>query len=446
VGGGFFFLLYSRIVPYRHFRHAFRVLRGDYDDPEDEGDISHFQALSTALSGTLGMGNVAGVAVAIGLGGPGAIFWMWVTAVVGVATKFFTATLAVMYRGKDSQGKLQGGPMYVIREALGRRWMPLAWLFAVAALIGTTPVFQVNQLVQLVRDVVAVPMGITGADDHFVFDLVFGLSLAALVFVVVIGHVQRVGAVTGRLVPSMVALYLAITIFILISNYERIPDAFALIVTDAFTGMAAAGGAVGTVIIMGIRRGAFSNEAGIGTESLAHGAAQTSEPVREGMVAMLGPVIDTIIVCTCTALAIIITDAWQIEDVDGITMTARAFEAVMPGVGDYLLTFMVLLLGMSTVFSFWYYGTKCLGFLIGAEHQHHYIWIYCVLVVIGAVMFLEMVVGFVDGMYATMAIPTMISGLVLAPRVMKEKRSYLERQGLGPGGDSGTFSRKQSRD
>jgi Na+/alanine symporter len=259
------------------------------------------------------------------------------------------------------------------------------------------------------------------------FDLIFGLVLAGLVFIVVVGHIQRVGAVTSRLVPGMVVIYLGITLFILATHYPKIPAALALIVTDAFTGNAVAGGAVGSVIIMGIRRGAFSNEAGIGTESLAHGAARTNEPVREGLVAMLGPVIDTLIVCTCTALAIIVTDAWQIEGVDGITMTANAFQAAIPGAGDYLLTVMVLLLGMSTVFSFWYYGTKCLGFLIGAEHQHHYVWIYCVLVVIGAVMSLDMVVGFVDGMYAAMAIPTMISTLVLAPRVMRAARRYLKR-------------------
>lgn len=437
VGGGFFFLIFSRLTPYRHFPHALRVLRGDFDDPEDEGDIPHFQALSTALSGTLGMGNVAGVAVAISLGGPGAVFWMWLTAVVGVATKFFTATLAVMYRGEDSRGVLQGGPMYVIREALGRRWMPLAWLFAFAALIGTTPVFQVNQLVQLVREVVAVPAGLASPDDHFLFDLLFGLTLAVLVFVVIIGHIKRVGAVTGRLVPTMVVIYLAFTVFILIRHYDRIPDAMALIVTDAFTGAAAAGGAVGTVIAMGIRRGAFSNEAGIGTESLAHSAARTNQPVREGMVAMLGPVVDTLIVCSCTALAIIVTGAWKIEDIDGITLTSRAFESAMPGSGSYLLTLMVLMLGISTILSFWYYGTKCLGFLIGAEHQHHYVWIYCALVVIGAVMSLEMVVGFVDGMYATMAIPTMVTTLVLAPRVTRATRDYLHRHGLDGRGAGG---------
>jgi AGCS family alanine or glycine:cation symporter len=427
VGGGLFFMVYSRARPYRFFPHAVAVLRGRYNDPRDEGDISHFQALSTALSGTLGMGNVAGVAVAIGLGGPGAVFWMWLTAVVGVATKFFTATLAVMYRGPDSRGHLQGGPMYVIREGLGPRWRPLAYLFALAALIGTTPVFQINQLVEILQDTLAEPMGWASEDSHFAFDLITGLILAGVVLTVILGRVQRVGRVTAILVPTMVVAYLLVTFGVLIDHAERIPGALALIVTDAFTGTAAAGGALGSVIVMGVRRGAFSNEAGIGTESMAHGAARTNEPVREGLVAMIGPVIDTLLVCTCTALTILVTDVWRSGEEDGVIMTLNAFRAALPEAGEGLLAAMVVMLGLSTVFSFWYYGAKCLGFLIGAEHQHHYIWVYCVLVVLGAVMSLDMVVGFVDGMYALMALPTMISALVLAPRVMRASHDYRDR-------------------
>ena len=427
VGGGLFFLLYSRFLPYRHFRHGLAILRGDYDDPDDEGHIPHFQALSTALSGTLGLGNVAGVAVAITMGGPGALFWMWLTAVVGVATKFHTASLAIMYRGRDSRGELQGGPMYVIREGLGPRWRPLAVLFAVAGLFGTLPVFQVNQLVQIVRDVVAVPQSWTAPDDHFAFDLALGLAIAAMVLAVILGHVQRVGAVTGRLVPAMVLLYLVMTVYVLAANLEMIPGAFALILTDAFSGEAAAGGALGTVMLMGVRRGAFSNEAGIGTESLAHGAARTREPVREGLVAMLGPVIDTLIVCTCTALAILVTGVWETGDADGVTLTANAFEHALPGFGAYALVLMVFFLGLSTVLSFWYYGTKCLGFLIGAERQHHYVWIYTALIVVGAVVSLDAVISLIDGMYAVMAIPTMTSTLRLAPRVRAATLDYFRR-------------------
>ena len=211
---------------------------------------------------------------------------------------------------------------------------------------------------------------------------------------------------------------------------SEIPAAFQLIITDAFSGDAVAGGAIGTVILMGVRRGAFSNEAGIGTEAMAHGAARTNEPIREGLVAMMGPVIDTLLVCTCTALAILVTGSWQIDgDIDGVTLTSLAFETAFPGIGAYLLTVVVALLSLSTIFTFWYYGSKCLGFLIGARHQHHYVWIYAALVVFGSVTSLTAIIGLIDGLYATMAIPTMISSLLLAPKVNRAAREYFQRHG-----------------
>lgn len=430
VGGGLFFVLYSKGLPYRHFRTAIQIISGRYDRHDDAGDIPHAQALTTALSGTLGLGNIAGVALALTMGGPGAVFWMWVTALIGVSTKFYTATLAVMFRGRDSLGRLQGGPMYVIREGLGRRWMPLAMLFAFAGLLGTMPAFQVNQLVQILREVVAIPAGLTSADNHFVFDLSVGLIIATLVLLVISGQIQRVGQVTLRLVPIMVIVYLLMTFWVLAAYATEIPAALQLIVTDAFTGEAVAGGAIGTVILMGVRRGAFSNEAGIGTESMAHGAAKTGEPVREGLVAMLGPVIDTLIVCTCTALVILVTGSWTAEgSVDGVILTAQAFENAIPGAGAYLLTVIVVLLSLSTVLTFWYYGSKCLGFLIGAEHQHHYVWIYASLVVLGSVVSVRAVIGLIDGFYAMMAIPTMISALLLAPRVNQAAKRYFREFG-----------------
>lgn len=430
VGGGLFFVLHSRLVPYRHFAHAVGILRGKYDDPADAGDIPHYQALATALSGTLGLGNIAGVAVAITLGGPGAIFWMWVTAVVGVATKFYTCTLAVMYRGYDSKGELQGGPMYVVREGMGRRWLPLAYLFAVAGLIGTLPVFQINQLVQIVRDVIAVPAGIAQPDAHFMFDFLFGAALAVLVLIVILGRIQRIGKVTSKLVPAMVLVYLVMTVVVLFERAGEIPAALWLIVTDAFTGESVVGGAVGTVILMGVRRGAFSNEAGIGTEALAHGAAKTDEPVREGLVAMMGPVIDTLLVCTCTALVIIVSGAWVGTALDGVTLTATAFETAFPGWGAYLLTLIVIFLALSTVLSFGYYGQKCLGFIIGAEYQHHYVWFYTTLIIVGAVVSLDAVIGLIDGMYAVMAIPTMTAALYLAPKVRAASVDYFQRMAI----------------
>lgn len=440
VGGGLFFALYSRGMPYRHFNHALMILTGRFDRESDAGDITHAQALSTALSGTLGLGNIAGVALAITMGGPGAIFWMWVTAIIGVATKFYTCSLAVMFRGNDSLGQLQGGPMYVVREGLGRRWMPLAVLFAIAGMFGTLPVFQVNQLVQILRDVIGYPAGLATQESHFLFDFSVGLIVAGLVLAVILGQIRRVGKVTARLVPTMVISYLLLTGVLLIRHASEIPAAFALIFSDAFSGEAAAGGAIGAVILMGVRRGAFSNEAGIGTESMAHGAAKTDEPIREGLVAMLGPVIDTLIVCSCTALAILVTGVWQGDgDIGGVTLTARAFESAFPGFGAYALTLVVIMLSVSTVLSFWYYGSKCLGFLIGAQHQHYYVWIYSVLVVVGSVVTLETVVGLMDGMYATMAIPTMTSALLLAPHVNRAARVYFARHraGLEPRSDKG---------
>jgi AGCS family alanine or glycine:cation symporter len=427
VGGGLFFMAHSRLVPYRHFRHAFEILRGDYDDPALAGSLPHYQALATALSGTLGLGNVAGVAVAIAHGGPGAVFWMWVTAVVGVATKFHTATLAIMYRGLDSDGHLQGGPMYVVREGLGPRWRPLAYLFAVAGVIGTLPVFQVNQLLQLVRDTVAIPRGWTSPASHLGFDALAGVLIAAAVLGVILGQIRRIGAVAGRLVPFMVGLYLCMTAVVLAGAAGEIPAAFALILRDAMTGDAVAGGALGTVVLTGVRRGAFSNEAGIGTEALAHGAARTDEPVREGLVAMLGPVIDTLVVCTCTALVVIVTGVWNDPTLDGVTMSAVAFETAVPG-GQYLLVVVVACLSGSTVLSMWYYGAKCLGFLVGAPAMRTYVWIYAALIVVGAMASLDAVLGLIDGMYAVMAIPTMTAAVLLAPKVRAATTDYFRRR------------------
>lgn len=428
VGGGLFFLIYSRFLPYRYLGQSVRLLFRPKDE-QDPGQLSHFQSLSTALSGTLGMGNVSGVAIAIAVGGPGAVFWMWVSALVGIATKFYTCSLAVMYRGRDSHGIWQGGPMYVIREGMGPSWRPLAYFFALAGLMGTMPVFQINQLVQVVRDTIAIPAGLTSDSSHFVFDLGFGLLLAVLVLVVGLGRLPRLGRVTGWLVPTMVSLYLLLTVFVLITHAEAVPDALALIVTDAFSGQAVAGGVIGAVIVTGIQRAAFSNEAGIGTEAMAHGAAQTREPIREGLVAMLGPIIDTLIICTCTALVILVSGVWLSGEHDGITMTAEAFKQLFPHGSRLMLALIVSLLSLSTVFTFWYYGSKCLGFLIGADYQDHYIWIYIILVLLGAVASMQMVVSLIDSMYALMAIPTMTAAILLAPRVNRAAHVYFERDG-----------------
>ena len=426
LGGGAFFLCYSRFLPFRFIRHAIHILRGKYDDPSDPGDISHFAALSSALAATIGVGNIAGVAVAVTVGGPGAIFWMWLSAVVGMATKYFTCTLAIMYRGTDSRGTTQGGPMYAIVEGLGKKWKPLGAFFCVAALIGALPAFQVNQLVQILRDVVFIPNGWIG-ESHFTFNLIAGIIIAGLVALIIFGGILRIGTVASKLVPGMLILYLAAAIWILIVNYANIPKSLWLIITDAFSGQAVTGGAIGAVIMTGIRRAAYSNEAGIGTAALAHGAAKTTEPVREGLIAMLGPAIDTLIVCTITALIILTSGVWQTTEANGITLTVMAFNKAMPGIGPYLLTLCVICFSTSTMFAYSYYGAKCMGFLIGAERQHIYNYFYVALMVIAAVVSLDAAISLIDGAFALMAIPTMISTLLLAPKVMRATQTYFNQ-------------------
>ncbi|MEL0009932.1 MAG: alanine/glycine:cation symporter family protein [Bacteroidota bacterium] len=427
VGGGLYFLLFSRFVPYRYFFHAIDVLRGKYDDPDDPGDISHFEALASALAATVGMGNISGVAVAIAMGGPGAVFWMWVSAIVGMATKFFTCTLSVMYRGYDSEGHLQGGTMYIITEGLGKKWKPLAVLFAVAGLFGPLPIFQANQVTQIVRDFLLIPNGIADPNNHFNTDLISGLIILAVVSLVIFGGIKRIGKVASKMVPAMVILYVSSVMYILAVHIDVLGSYLALIVTDAFTADSVMGGAVGALIITGVRRAAFSNEAGIGTATLAHGAAKTKEPVREGLVAMMGPFIDTLVVCTMTALAILVTGVWNSGEANGISLTASAFQEAMGPIGVYVLMLCVLIFAFSSLFTYSYYSTKCLGFLAGAHRQKYFNYFYAAAIIFGAVATIEAVLNFTDGMFALMAIPTMTASIILSPRVMEAAKDYFNR-------------------
>ncbi|MEP0006081.1 MAG: alanine/glycine:cation symporter family protein [Balneola sp.] len=427
VGGGLFFLIYSRFIPYRYFFHSINILRGKYDDPNDPGDISHFEALASALAATVGLGNISGVAVAIAIGGPGAVFWMWISAIVGMATKFFTCTLSIMYRGKDTNGDIQGGTMYMIMEGLGKKWKPLAVLFAVAGLFGPLPIFQANQVTQIVRDFVLIPNGLADAANHFNTDLISGIVILSIVSLVIFGGIKRVGKVASKMVPAMVVIYVACVLVIIGINIDMLGSTFALIFTDAFTANSAMGGALGALIVTGVRRAAFSNEAGIGTATLAHGAAKTKEPVREGLVAMMGPFIDTLVVCTMTALAILVTGVWTSGDDNGITLTASAFEAALGPYGVYLLIFCVLIFGFSSLFTYSYYSTKCLGFLIGADKQKYFNFFYAAAIIFGSVATIQAVLNFTDGMFALMAIPTMTVALLLSPKVMAAAKDYFGR-------------------
>jgi len=429
IGGGIYLLFLSRFVPFRYFGHAINVLRGKYDDPNDPGEISHFQALTTALSTTIGMGNISGVAVAIAIGGPGAIFWLWVSAIVGMSTKFFTSTLAIMFRGKDSNGDVQGGPMYFIVEGLGKKWKPLAVFFSLAGLIGVLPVFNVNQLTQAINDIVLIPNNV---EVSIYTNLAIGIGLVILTSIVILGGLNRISKVASKLVPSMVLLYFVLVLIILFVHLEELPKYFKLIFTDAFMGEnfkgdAFFGGALGGLILLGIRRGAFSNEAGIGTAPMAHGAAKTSEPVREGLVAMLGPFIDTIVVCTLTAMSILVTGVWETSAANGVSLTALAFSDSIPYVGKYLLLLCVAVFSISSLFSYSYYGSKCLSFLIGADKKHYFNYVYIASIVLGATTSLSLMLNLIDGVFALMAIPTMTATIILAPKVVKEAKAYFSR-------------------
>ncbi|MFA6880040.1 MAG: amino acid carrier protein, partial [Bacteroidales bacterium] len=306
IGGGLFFLVYSGFVPFRYYGKAIKSLSKKEDAP---GQISSFEALMSAIAATVGMGNIAGVAIALTMGGPGAIFWMWVSAVVGMATKFFEGTLTIMYKGKDSNGEVQGGPMYMITQGLGPKWKPLAIFFCIFGLIGTLCIMQANQLTEAVITTFTAPAGV---ETTPMLRLVMGVIICAIVSVVVLGGIQRIAKISSKIVPLMVAMYFLIVLYIICANISVVPAVFGEIFRGAFTVRAGVGGAAGSLImvaVIGARRAALVNEAGVGTASMMHGASKNNEPVREGLVAMIGPSIDSGLVCTLTALAILIATA-----------------------------------------------------------------------------------------------------------------------------------------
>jgi len=436
--GGLFFFFYSRFIHYRYFTHSIAILRGKYHNPNDPGQISPYEALSTALASTVGMGNIAGVAAAISIGGPGALFWMWVTAFVGMSTNFFTSTASVMYRGKDSEGVIQGGPMYVIREALGKAWQPLAVLFCVCCLIGCLPIFQANQLTQVIIDIgisssewKAMSFSI-GSWEINTLKFIIGFVLMVISGIVIIGGIQRIGSWAGKMVPLMIIIYFFSVLTILIINIKMVPDYLWMVITDAFAanhyhGSPALGGLLGGLIVAGVRRASFSNEAGIGTAPMALGASQSVEPVREGLASMLSPAIDTLVVCTLTALAILVTGEWKAEGISGVSITASAFESQLGMTGKYLLLLCAFFFAITSLFSYSYYGNKALSFLIGVKPAKYYNYFYLITIVLGAVLSMNDVMNIIDIAYALMAVPTMLSGFILAPKVLAEAKSYFSR-------------------
>ena len=430
LGGGLFFAVYSRLSPFRYLGHGLALLLGKKVEKDAPGEVSHFRALCSALSGTVGMGNVAGVAVAITQGGPGALFWMWVCALLGMATKFYTCSLAVMYRGRDETGVEQGGPMYFIREGLGEKWKPLAIFFAACGMFGCLPLLQSNQLTQIVNTMFFEPQGWFAGSDNTtqVGNALFGLLLAVLVGTVVVGGIKRIGAFAARLVPGMVLLYGGTSLIIILLHADQIFPSLSLIFSDAFTGQAVAGGALGMVIVTGVRRAAFSNEAGMGTEAMAHGAAKTKEPIREGLVAMWGPVIDTLIMCTLTGLVLMVTGVWDSGIGDGVLLTTHAFEEALPGVGPYLLLAGVLCLSFSSMLGFSYYVVKCGCFLFGQKARLPVLGFYLLTIVVSAVVKMDVIINFLDIAFGLMAIPTILSSILLAPKVNQAAKEYFKNK------------------
>ena len=427
--GALFCTLYFGFPNLRYFRTSIDIVRGKYDDPDDVGEVSHFQALTAALSGTVGLGNIAGVAVAIGAGGPGATFWMILAGLFGMSSKFAECTLGVKYRDVDENGTVYGGPMYYLTKGLkdlgyvgfGRFLAIFFAIMCVGGSFGGGNMFQVNQAAAQVKSLLAIE---TGA-----FGVIFGSVVALLVGLVILGGIKRIANVTDKLVPFMVGVYLLVSVTILVMFGEFIPSAFQAILDGAFSGKSVAGGIIG-VMIQGFRRAAFSNEAGVGSAAIAHSAVKTNDPASEGLVALLEPFIDTVVVCTMTALVLIITQGQMDIDggLEGVDLTSAVWASAIPG-SQYVLTLAVVLFAFSTMISWSYYGLQSWKFLFGRSKlaDRGYKLLFCGFVVVGAAVSLDAVIGFSDAMIFAMVFPNMIGLFILAPVVRKELASYIQK-------------------
>ena len=424
VGIGLLFTFKLGFIQIRGFKDGWnRTFGGLFSKKGDAGKdgMSSFQALATAIAAQVGTGNIAGAATAIAVGGPGAIFWMWVSAVVGMSTKFFEGALAIMYKGHDSAGEPQGGTMYIILHGLGERWKPFAYFFAVVGLIGTLCVMQANQLVESVTTVFTTPAGI---ENTLGLRFVMGIVISLVVGAVIIGGIRRISVISAKIVPVMVTCYMLLVFVILCLNFDKLPGVLASIFQSAFSLEAGIGGILGTALT-GARRAAYVNEAGVGTASMMHGASRNDNPIREGLVAMIGPAIDSGLVCTLTAFPILIAGNYASEGgIKGLYIALNSFEQLLPGYGHYLLMVMVFFFAFSTMFSYSYYGLKCTNFLFGAENAKYYNYFYLVMIVVAAMIPLGAVVAIMDLAFALMALPTMTSLLLLAPRVRRKMKEY----------------------
>ncbi len=418
VGTGVYLTVRLGFVQVRGFRHSAALIGGKYSDPEHQGEVSHFQALSTALSATVGTGNIAGVATAISLGGPGALFWMWVTAFVGMATKFAESSLALRFREVDPEGKVAGGPMYTLFNGLKMRRMATAFaIFALIASFGIGNMVQANSVVD--------GLAFIWPELKEAAWLV-GTAMAILVGLVILGGVQRIAKVASTIVPFMAVLYVAAALIVLFSHIDAVPAAFATIFNHALNPWAVGGAAVGEAIRWGVARGLFSNEAGLGSSPMAHAAARTNQPVREGLVAMMEPFIDTLVICTMTGLVIVVTGAWQTspEDVVGAALTAYAFDASLGSGGAAVVGIGLSLFAFSTIIAWSYYGDRSAYFLFGEKAVMPYRVVFTVLVVVGAAVPLQLVWNLADITNILMALPNLLALILLTTLVKKMKDDY----------------------
>jgi AGCS family alanine or glycine:cation symporter len=437
IAAAVFFTFYLGFMSIRGFKHAIDLVRGRYSNPDDAGEVSHFQALATAVSGTVGLGNIAGVAVAIAVGGPGATFWMALAGFLGMSSKMAECTLGVKFRKENPDGSVSGGPMYYLsrglavqgKAGLGRVLAILFAIFCIGGALGGGNMFQANQATQQI-------INVTGGEDSAFVDLrwLIGLIFAVAVGLVIIGGIKSIARVTEKLVPAMAVVYVTACVVVIFGNIGEVPAAFGEIFQGAFAPPAAVGGVLG-VLIVGFQRAAFSNEAGIGSAAIAHSAVRTKQPATEGYVALLEPFIDTVVICTMTALTIVISGAWADPDaaeLGGVTLTSRAFESVLPWFPN-VLAVAVVLFAFSTMISWSYYGMKATRYLAGDSvlAENLFKLVFCIFVVIGASLALGPVIGISDSMIFLMAIPNVLGLYLMAKVIKKEITQY--RQKLNDG-------------
>ena len=412
VGGGLFLVVQSRCYPLKFVTRSFKLL---FSRESNKG-ISRFQALTAVLAATVGLGNVSGVSIAIHMGGPGVLVWMWLTAIIGSTIKFYSSTLAVDIRDHDKKGNPIGGPMYYMTIGIKNYGKPLAIWFSIAGLFGVLPAFTANQLTETFLGVVNPSQHIYNF-GNFNWKLIFGIFLSITTATVIFGGLKSIVKVCSNLVPPMVIVYLIIGMVILIMNIELIIPTFILIFGEAFSFDAFCSGSFWGLLVLGVRRAVFSNESGLGTAPMYHGQSESKNGIDEGLVAQLGPFFDTILVCTITGLIVIISQAYLQNDLNGILLTLEAFRKLFFGFGDVLLMIMVFVFGISTLFTYSYYGVKCLGFLTNPKFGVNYNYIYVLTIIVSAILTVDIVISIIDISFAMMCIPNMIAVLILAPKV-----------------------------